>query len=109
MLFATLTSADNEMVVKGLEEGEHHFHITSLYQAEIDGEMVTLESPLSNKATIVTDIAQAVDNGIMRGDVLVYTIGGAKVAEGKVSERLPKGTYVVVDKLTKTASRIIVK
>ena len=109
VLFATLTSADNEMVVKGLEEGEHHFHITSLYQAEIDGEMVTLESPLSNKATIVTDIAQAVDNGIMRGDVLVYTIGGAKVAEGKVSERLPKGTYVVVDKLTKTASRIIVK
>lgn len=110
VLFETLTSSDNEMVVKGLEEGEHFFHITSLYQAEIDGETVTLESPLSNKATIVTDIAQTLANGMSRGDVVVYTIGGAKVAEGQgVSETLPKGTYIVVDKLTKAASRIIVK
>ena len=58
----------------------------------------------------MTDIAQAMDNGMMRGDVVVYNIGGVKVAEGHgVAETLPKGTYVVMDKLTKTATRIIVK
>ena len=110
VLFATSTSANNEMVVNGLDDGEHHFHITSLYQAEIDGERVTLESPLSNKATIVTDIAQVMENGMMRGDVVVYTIGGAMVAEAHgISEKLPKGTYILVDKLTKKASQIVVK
>ncbi|MBO4849401.1 MAG: fibronectin type III domain-containing protein [Prevotella sp.] len=109
-LFTTLTIAENETIIYGLEEGEHQFHITSLYGAEIDGEVVMLESPLSNKATFVTNIAQTMADNSHVGEVVVYTIGGAKVAEGVGSMlKLSKGTYIVVNKRTGAATRITIK
>ena len=75
--------------------GDHTYNVTVVYA---DG-----ESRFSNTVSIyVTAIKQVTNNAdFANADVVVYTTAGAVVAEGRDAiARLPKGVYVVKNKLT---------
>ena len=101
-LYTTLREPVTETVVQGLADGEHVFYITLLYGEEGN----VMESPLSNRATIVTDIDMLILDPA--ADIVVYSVNGVKVAEGKTAlDRLPKGVYVVYDRRNGSSRRMV--
>ncbi len=101
-LYTTLREPVTETVVQGLADGEHVFYITLLYGEEGS----VMESPLSNRATIVTSIDMLMLDPA--ADIVVYNVNGVKVAEGKAAlGRLPKGVYVVYDRRDGTSRRMV--
>lgn len=103
-LFTTLREPVTETVVQGLDDGEHVFYITLLYGEEGS----VMESPLSNKATIVTDIDMLILSPV--AELVVYSANGVKVAEGiNALARLPKGVYIVYDKRDGNSKRVVKK
>lgn len=101
-LYITLREPVTETVVQGLADGEHVFYITLLYGEEGS----VMESPLSNRATIVTSIDMLMLDPA--ADIVVYSVNGVKVAEGKAAlGRLPKGVYIVYDRHDGTSRRMV--
>ena len=105
-LLTTLRDLTNETTISDLEAGEHTFHITLLYGVEDN----LMESPLSNSATIVTDIATLQLDGATNGDIVVFNADGVRVAVGMDAlARLPKGVYIIQDKHNGTTTRVVKK
>ena len=101
-LFTTLREPVTETVLKGLANPEHNYHITLLYGEEGS----VMESPLSNMASITTGIDMLMLDSA--ADVVIYSVNGVKVAEGKVElARLPKGVYIVVDRRNGKSERMV--
>lgn len=89
-LFETISADQTTHDVGPLPEGEHKFHVTSVYGNKY-------ESGLSNEASTITAIYEVISEAdLANANVSVYTTSGKLIAKGVgVVNSLPQGIYIV--------------